>query len=379
MVGGGFMVIVAGFLWGAIYYALGERTAAVIPTAYGLVSLVTFAIFIITRRYQFFRTSQLVLILLLPFLLLVALGGYVNSSIVIVWAFLCPMGALIFGDPRRAHRWFLAYFGLIIAAGLMQPILRPANNLSQGIIYAFFILNIGAVSIIAFVGLRYFINQKDIALDLLSKEQAKSERLLLNVLPRQIAAELKNNGHTIAEHFDAISILFADVVNFTPLSEQFSPRQMVEVLNEVFSYFDVLVERYGVEKIRTIGDSYMVVAGAPIRRSDHAQALAHLALGMLEFPAHCTRAEARHLQFRIGINTGPAVAGVIGQQKFHYDVWGDAVNIASRMESHGVPGKIQITAETHALLGDDFIRQRRGLIDVKGKGQMETWFLEGLA
>jgi guanylate cyclase len=224
--------------------------------------------------------------------------------------------------------------------------------------------------------MQHFVNQKNTALSLLRIEQDKSERLLLNVLPREIADRLKNEGRTIAEQFDAVSILFADMVGFTSLSARMDPQEMVDLLNEVFSAFDELVKRYDLEKIRTIGDNYMVASGVPRPRPDHAQVLARLALGMRTYVEQA-QAAGKPLQFRIGINSGPVIGGVIGQEKFHYDIWGDAVNVASRMESQGVAGKIQITQLTYDLIRRDFICEPQGTIAVKGKGEMETWFLVG--
>jgi adenylate cyclase len=199
-------------------------------------------------------------------------------------------------------------------------------------------------------------------------------------LPAEIAERLKeSHDEVIADAYDEISVLFADIVGFTPLSAELPPEEMVRLLNDVFRHFDDLVAHYGVEKIRTIGDNYMVAAGVPRPRADHAQVLARLALDMNAYVATLPGKNGQRLQFRISMNSGPAIAGVIGQSKFHYDIWGDAVNMASRMESHGVPGKIQITPQMMRLIEDAFICRKRGVIDVKGKGLMETWFVEGLA
>ena len=197
-----------------------------------------------------------------------------------------------------------------------------------------------------------------------------------NILPRDIAAILKNQPRTIAQYFDSASVLFADVVNFTPMSAQMAPVELVELLNDVFSQFDVLAEKYGLEKIKTIGDCYMVAAGVPRTRPDHAQALTRMAL---EMQAHVAAREFRHhkLSFRIGLNSGPVVAGVIGRKKFSYDLWGDAVNTASRMESLGLGGTIQITRATYELVKDDFVCEARGVVHVKGKGEMEIWHVTG--
>lgn len=378
MVGGALMFIGAGALWGLMYMAFGEWLAGSIPLSYAAISLGSVLLFARTRRYRFFRFSQLLLILLLPFLLMAALGGFINSSAVILWSFICPLGALIFDEPRHAPRWFLAFLGLVVLSGLLQPYVRLTNNLSPLLVVIFFVLNIGAVTAIAFTLLYTFVQQKNDFLGLLRVEQAKSENLLLNILPKEIAAILKNEDRTIAEHFDGASILFADMVGFTPLTAQMAPGEMVDLLNEVFSYFDSLVDKYGLEKIRTIGDSYMVAAGVPRPRPDHAQALAKMALDIQAYMHTHPSCVSRNLDFRIGINSGPVVAGVIGRKKFIYDLWGDVVNTASRMESHGTPGKIQITRATYELVRDQFECERRGTVAVKGKGEMETWYLAGL-
>jgi guanylate cyclase len=241
----------------------------------------------------------------------------------------------------------------------------------------FFVLNIGTVSAIAIFLLGYFVGEKNRLFTLLRGEQSKSENLLLNILPKEIAAILKNESRTIADHYTEASILFADMVGFTPLSAQLAPVEVVELLNEAFSYFDSLLDKYDVEKIRTIGDSYMVVSGVPRRRADHAQALVCMALEMRDFVKTHTFRNSQQVSFRIGINSGPVIGGVIGKRKFVYDVWGDAVNVASRMESHGKGGTIQITRATYELIKDDFVCEPRGTVDVKGKGEMEVWLVVG--
>jgi guanylate cyclase len=278
--------------------------------------------------------------------------------------------------PRLAVPWFGAYVGLVVLAEFIQPVFGFDNNLSTGEVALFFVLNIVGVSTIFFVTLHYFVGQRDRAYELLGIEQARSDRLLLNVLPKEIAVILKEEERTIADHIPAMSVLFADMVEFTPISERLSPEEVVHFLNEVFSYFDALSDKYGCEKIRTIGDSYMVACGIPIPRPDHAKALARMAIEMRDYISKLGGSGGEEVQFRFGLNSGPAVAGVIGKAKFHYDVWGDTINTASRMESHGVPGKIQITAATYELLKDSFLCEYRGQIEVKGKGSLQTWFLE---
>jgi adenylate cyclase len=233
------------------------------------------------------------------------------------------------------------------------------------------VLNIVVVSLVAILLLVTFAQGREAA-------QARVEALLLNVLPAEIAQRLQSDPNSIADHFDEASILFADVVNFTPLSGRLDAREVVALLDRLFTSFDELVDRYGVEKIKTIGDCYMVAAGVPTQRPDHAQALARLAIEMRECAKSCLAdSDGRDMRLRIGISSGPVVAGVIGRRRFLYDLWGDTVNMASRMESHGTPDEIQITRSTLELLDDHFVTEPIGLVNVKGKGEIETWRLVG--
>ncbi len=211
----------------------------------------------------------------------------------------------------------------------------------------------------------------------LQEEQAKSERLLLNTLPEPIANRLKAGEETISDSFDEVTVLFADIVGFTPFSENLPPEKLLDLLNGLFSGFDKLLEKYDVEKIKTIGDAYMVVGGVPLKKENHAEAIAEMALDMVEVVTHFSKDSGKSLDIRIGINSGPAVAGVIGKKKFTYDLWGDTVNTASRMESHGEKGKIQVTEFTYNKLQHDFELAERGVINIKGKANMRTYYLEG--
>jgi adenylate cyclase len=210
------------------------------------------------------------------------------------------------------------------------------------------------------------------------REQQRSERLLVNILPAKVAQRLKDRpGETIADSYPEASVLFADMEGFTARATDLPPAELVGFLNAVFTRLDSIVERHGLEKIKTTGDAYMVVSGLPEPRVDHAEALADLALDMREALTGLTDPKGRPVAVRIGLASGPVVAGVVGTRKFYYDVWGDAVNTASRMESTGEVGKIQVAPETHALLAKRFALEDRGLIDVRGKGRMRTWFLFG--
>jgi class 3 adenylate cyclase len=211
----------------------------------------------------------------------------------------------------------------------------------------------------------------------LELEQQKSEGLLLNILPASIAARLKEQKSVIADHFESTTVMFSDIVGFTALSEKITPTELVERLNRIFSAFDDLADRYGLEKIKTIGDAYMVAGGFPERRDGHANDVCAMALDMLEAIEACNRETGQPVSIRIGVHTGPAVAGVIGIKKFVYDVWGDTVNTASRMESSGMPGRIQLSAQAAAMLDGSFAVEERGRVDVRGKGHMTTYWLVG--
>jgi adenylate cyclase len=364
-------------LWSLMYLAAGERLAAAIPFSYVLVTGATTALFATRRRFEWARSIQLTLILLLPFSLQIVLGGFVPSSGVVLWSLLAPIGAFVFGAPR-AGRWLAAFVVLLVASGLLDHAFRTSNSLPPWLITTFFVLNITVVSTLAVTLLGVFLRQKDEALTLLAAERDRSERLLLNILPPEIAERLKSGEQLIADSHSRATIVFADIVGSTRLALELAPRELVGVLNEIFSAFDELGDRFGVEKIRTIGDNWMGVAGVPRPRTDHAEGAARLALAMRDFITEYRAPGGRQLQVRIGLNSGPLVAGVIGKRKFEFDVWSDAVNTASRMESHGVPGRIHLSEATYALICDRFDCEERGVIDVRGKGPMRTYFLVGV-
>ncbi len=223
---------------------------------------------------------------------------------------------------------------------------------------------------------KHWHDQEQSYLQQIEAERAKSEALLLNILPPPIAKRLKSGENVIADSFSAVTILFADIVGFTNLSTIISPQEIVFLLNEIFTAFDQIASQLGLEKIKTIGDCYMVVSGLPEPRPDHAEALAKMGLAMLQTIKKLNTDYQTSLRMRIGINSGPVVAGVIGRSKFIYDLWGDAVNTASRMESHGKADAIQISESTYELLKNHFILEPRGEIEVKGKGLMPTWWLQ---
>ena len=357
------------FIWVGTYWALGLHLSAAIPFAYQVVCVANLVVFAKTKRYRFFRTSQLALGLVLPFLLQLSLGGFLPSSGIVLWSFTAPLGALLFSSARDATRWFVAFLGVIGLSAALEPLLTPAE-IPHAIVVAFFALNILGVTGTSYLLLHYFVRERDRAAAVIAAERERSERLLLNVLPEPIAERLKAGESPIADRASDVGVLFADIVGFTPMSETMRPEELIRVLDEVFILFDGLVAEHRLEKIKTIGDAYMVASGLLDEGSGHAEELANMALEMQAAIAH-----RPPLQVRIGMDIGPVVAGVIGHQKFIYDLWGDTVNTAGRMESHGMPGAIQVTERAYLRLAPAFAFEERGIIDGKGKGQMRTYLL----
>jgi adenylate cyclase len=371
------LILPIAVLWGVLYLAFGSPVGFV-PLVYFVVLLAAIGVFSRTRDFAQLLRVNLLDILLAPTLSMIPLGGFLDSGGVGLWGILAPLGALVFSDVRAATRWYAAYVVIFLGSGIAGEVLggiSPAPP--EWFTSTMLALNVVVGGTIVFTLLALFAQQRRDAVSALRSEQAKSENLLLNILPRSIAEQLKAQTQPIADQFRAASILFADVVDFTPWSERHTPAEVVGILDQLFSHFDTLAERYGLEKIKTIGDCYMAAAGVPTPRPDHARALALMALDMLDAMRSSDDVGQLGLELRVGINSGPVVAGVIGRKRFLYDLWGDAVNTASRMESHGTPGRIQVTRATYELLGDEFQCEPRGTIAVTGKGQMEAWYLVG--
>ena len=276
-------------------------------------------------------------------------------------------------------RWSLAAVaGLAFAALLVYgQLVPPASDQPDAVLAGFLAGNaVGIGVVIAAIIATYerVVVRAEAALE---KAYLRTEDLLHAVLPSSIVERLKEEPGSVAERHEEVSILFSDLVGFTRLSGRMEPEEVVELLNRIFSDFDALVAEGSAEKIKTIGDAYMAVAGAPVREPRHADAVADLALAMRSRVRAVAREEGLELELRIGLHSGTAVAGVIGTQRLAYDLWGDAVNTASRMEALGVPGEIQVTAATRRLLEPRYRLEPRGTVDVPGKGAMETWFLRG--
>jgi guanylate cyclase len=371
------LILPISLIWGGLYLSFGSPVGWV-PLIYFVILVGAIVAFAFNHNFRQLLLIGMLDILLAPTLSMIPLGGFLLAGGVGLWGVLAPLGALVFADVRAGVRWYVAFAAVFLAAGVAGVYLGPIPPLLPTWFTTMMLaLNISIGGTVVFTLLALFARQRHDALVELRSEQEKAENLLLNILPASIANRLKDQAQPIADQFAAASILFADVVDFTPFSENLPASEVVGVLDRLFSQFDALAERHQLEKIKTIGDAYMVAAGIPKPRPDHAQALASMALDMLDVMTTSPDIAPLGLELRVGINSGPVVAGVIGRKRFLYDLWGDAVNTASRMESQGTPGHIQITQSTYELISDEFVCEARGTVSVKGKGEMETWYLLG--
>jgi adenylate cyclase len=334
-------------------------------------SLTSIAALLVLARWKRFELYLTILLCAGPAFVLSSNalnGGVTSSSGALVWAFLGPAYALMALGPRRATFWLLAFVATLVVAVVTDPFVR-ANVAPPPypIQLIFYLQNVGVPLVIIFVLLRYTDIRRRLA-------EARSDELLTNAIPRSIANRLRHGEQRIAEAYPATTITFADIASFTSWSGRTEPARLVALLDDLFSRFDGAADRLGVEKIKTVGDAYMAVAGAPIARADHALAAVEFGRAMLaEFAAWC-QANDLDLGVRVGVASGPVVGGVIGERRILFDLWGATVNTAARMESSGVPGRVHLSASTRDLIGDRYQLEQR-VVDAKGLGEMTTYLL----
>lgn len=371
-------------LWLGIYWMMGLHFSANVPIAYQLISVASLVYYFKSKNFVVFRFVQLSLFLFAPFVMQWSIGSSVTSSGVMLWALLAPVGALVVANWRESVPWFVAYMVMTVVSGAFDYFLSGGGDSGVPLktIGVFFALNFAAMSTIIYLLLRHFVvemdkirTQLDEQNQLLAEEQTKSERVLFNVLPSSIAQRLKNDQGLIADGYADVTVMFADLVNFTQLTESLSPERMVALLNTIFSGFDELCEKYGVEKIKTIGDAYMVVGGLDRDKERYTNDIADLALEMRELVTTHPELARFKLGIHTGIATGPVVAGVIGTKRFIYDLWGDTVNIASRLTDEAVQGVIQVDKTTYNRIRQDYAFEPAATIHVKGKGEMVMYRL----
>lgn len=381
------LVCAASMLWLVIYWVIGSQLSATLPYLYAVALAANLLFYVQWRNFDFFRLSQLALFLFAPFVMQWSTGNFITGSGIILWGLLAPFGAILFFGVRESIAWFFAWVFLTVMTGVFDFLLAdayalPGLKIPLRTSMVFFALNFIAVATIIYVLLRYSIQEKrkiqgrlEEAHRRLLAEQERSEKLLLNILPAPVALRLKNEEQTIADGFADATVMFADIVNFTQIAADMTPEQVFRMLNRIFSSFDDLAERFGLEKIKTIGDAYMVAGGINTATTDYAAAIADLALSMQEALQRDFTAPAAPVAVRIGIGTGPVVAGVVGKKKFIYDLWGDTVNLASRITSEGAPGAIHCDAVTYRRLADRFDFAAPQTVHLKGKGDVTIYRL----
>ena len=376
----------AAIVWLAIYWALGLKLPTTIPLAYQLLSALILAVYLKTRNFDFFRVAQLSLFLFAPFVIQWSIGSFVNSSGIVLLALLAPVGAMVVYGPRESIPWFVAYVALTALSGAFDYYLADGNlsGVPMRTVAVFFVLNFTILSSIVYLLLRYFVQQKDTFQTELARqhglvqlEQRKAEQLLTTILPPHIAQRLKQDQSTIADGFADVSVMFADIVNFTTLAEELTPKEVVSFLNDVFTRFDELAEKHRVDKIKTIGDAYMVAGGVSGDDTQYVSSVADLALEIRDLTRNDEVIRRYNVSFHVGIATGPVIAGVIGVKRFIYDLWGDTVNIASRVTAEAPPGEIYVDKTTYRRLGTRYVFSEPQDLMFKGKGKMTVYQLLG--
>jgi adenylate cyclase len=379
-------MIFAVMLWLAIYWIMGLNFSSNVAMTYQAISIASLLYYMKTRNFVVFRFIQLSLFLFAPFIMQWSIGNSVTSSGVMLWALLAPVGAVVVAGWRESIPWFVAYIVMTVVSGVFDFFLAGGqqSGVPMRTIGVFFALNFAAMSSIIYFLVRYFVletekikNQLDQQHLLLAEEQKKSEHLLLNVLPTHIAQRLKNKSGLIADGYTDVTVMFADLVNFTQLTEQMSPEHMVGLLNTVFSWFDAFSEKYGLEKIKTIGDAYMVAGGLTRDSQSYSANIADMALEMCDFVASHPELIKHKLAIHVGIATGPVVAGVIGTKRIIYDLWGDTVNVASRLTDEAIGGQILVDRMTYNRLRQQYQFDTPSVTHLKGKGDMATFRLIG--
>lgn len=378
------LMVLASVLWLSIYWSMGQQFSVSISLAFQALSAGTIAFYLKTRKLHLFAMIQLGLILFTPFAMQWSIGNFVTASGVSLWGLIAPVGAVTVLGTRQSLPWFFAWLFMTVLAGVFDFLLSGvAVKVDMQTIAVFFVLNFAAISLMIYSLLWYFANEKqklraqvDLQHEELRIEKERSERLLLNVLPRSIAERLKRGESNIAQGHADVTVMFADIVGFTKMTEELSPVETVKILNEVFSMFDEIADKYGVEKIKTIGDAYMAAGGIDTGAQVHyADAVANMALEMLDRVHEYRQRSGENIELRIGIGTGPVVAGVIGKKKFIYDMWGDTVNVASRMAADAFTGSVQVDLTTYRRLHSRFKFDAPHEVEIKGKGRMQVHHL----
>ena len=365
-------LFLSGFIMNAIF---ARKLPAMILVSGGTVFTCNLLLYRVFKNWLWFRVVTIIYGLFIPIASHIALGGYVNSGGILMWGILILLWSVVIEETRLKYYLVSAYILLAISLYFYEPQLSQSVPLLPVQLKVFLIINL-LVSLTACIFIVFDLNQSK-----LKKEKRKSDELLLNILPFTTAQELKETGKTHPISYESVTVMFTDFKGFTQIAEHLSPEEVIAELHNCFKEFDLIAKQHGLEKIKTIGDAYMCVGGLPITNKTHPTDVIRAALAMQKFidtwkQEHIARNKPVW-DVRIGIHTGKVVAGVVGVSKFSYDIWGDTVNLASRMESSGAPGEINISEDTYSLVKNHFKCTARGKIAAKNKGEIEMYFVQG--
>lgn len=361
---------VCGIVWTAMYYYIfGWGLIALLPFLFLIIVGTAIPVAHFARNYKILVYAFLLCITWITAFIQWSIGSLDQSGFVALWSFLGPIGATIFLSRKQAIVFMLMFVFIIVISAVFEPTLLGYKiSVSNSVRTLFYIMNIGMASSVVFITSLWFVIT-------IQNEIKHSDTLLLNILPSEVAKELKQKGYAIPKHFDNVTVLFTDFVGFTLISEKLTPTELVEEINHCFTEFDSIIERNGLEKIKTIGDAYLAVCGLPLANKDHAKKTVQAGIEIIKFIKK-REVEGGRFKIRVGINSGSVVAGIVGVKKYAYDIWGDTVNLAARMEENSKNGKINISETTYELVKNDFNCIHRGKIDAKNKGEINMYFVE---
>lgn len=361
---------VCAVIWTGMYYLI---------FGWGLITFLPFLYFILVgssivaahylKNYLILIYTFIICMIWITAFIQWSIGSFDQSGFVSIWSFLGVMGAVIFLSRRHAIFSMSMFILVIVISALYEPALLGHQVYVSGSVRTlFYVMNIGMATIVVFAASLWFVKT-------IQDEKNNSESLLLNILPYDVAEELRQNGHANPKHFDNVSVLFTDFVGFTLISEKLTPTELVKEINYCFTAFDKIIEHHGLEKIKTIGDAYLAVCGVPTEYKEHAKSTVRAAIEIIGFVKQ-REMNGGPFKIRVGINSGPVVAGIVGVKKYAYDIWGDTVNIAARMEQNSTDGKINISETTYDLVKNEFNCIQRGKIIAKNKGEINMYFVE---
>lgn len=364
------MCSMCGVVWSLMYYyVFGAGVIAALPISFTVIVGTCIIASHYTRNYKIVVYAQLTCIMWITAFIQWTIGSMDQSGFVIAWAFLAPLGAVIFLSKWQSVIWMLMFLFILVVSAVFEPaLLGYKSYVSNGVRTLFYIMNIGTSLTVVFAASAWFMNS-------IQQEKKRSDSLLLDILPAEVAEELKVKGYSDAKQFDEVTVLFTDFKGFTTHAENLSAHDLVKEINECFSAFDNILHKHNIEKIKTVGDAYLAASGLPVANPNHAKDTVNAAIEIRDFMLNRRKENPDSFEVRIGIHSGHVVAGIVGVKKFAYDIWGDTVNTAARMEQNSEAGKINISETTYGLVKDKFSCEYRGEIEAKNKGKLKMYFV----